>query len=288
MLAKYPVIQTLMGPEKKTKYIVFVLIILQLALAYFTRYLPWGWWLFSIYFFGATVSHSLYSALHELTHNLVFRSKKANHFFALFLNLPIGIPVAFGFKKYHFLHHNFLGDAKKDVDIPLKVEARIFRYSIGKFFWLLIQPFTYTVRPFIKFPLKITKWELVNIFLQIMFGCLIVYVWGWKSFNFLIISSLISMSLHPLALHLITEHYLIDNYQESYSYYGPMNYLTFNVGYHVEHHDFPSIPWSKIKMLKKIAPEYYSSLHYHSSWFKSIKKFVFSKKINLFSRIIRD
>ena len=288
MLLQYPQIRTLIGYEKKTKYIVTFLVVLQLALAFWAQSLSLMGWFILIYCVGASISHIIFTAIHEVSHNLAFKTKISNRCFAIFINFPLVVPVALGFEKYHMLHHRFMGCEKRDVDIPLYKEAKIFGSPIGKIMWLLLQPFTYTLRPLIKYPQKITGWEWVNIIFQLAFNGLIILVFGLKVLVFLLCSTLIGMSLHPLATHFIAEHYVAYEQQETYSYYGRFNYLTFNVGYHVEHHDFPSIPWSKIKQLKKIAPAYYDNLYTHLSWIGFMSKFIFSKKINLFSRKIRS
>ena len=67
-----------------------------------------------------------------------------------------------------------------------------------------------------------------------------------------------------------------------------LNYLTYNVGYHNEHHDFPAIPWSRLPLVKEIAPEYYDHLPQCSSWPGTILRYIFDDTISPYSRMTKD
>ncbi|MEY4926332.1 MAG: hypothetical protein RI894_768, partial [Bacteroidota bacterium] len=80
---------------------------------------------------------------------------------------------------------------------------------------------------------------------------------------------------------------LVDGAQETYSYYGPLNFLALNVGFHNEHHDFPAVPWNNLPKIREMAPEYYNNLTYHTSWTKLWLKFIFDRNLSLYSRAER-
>jgi sphingolipid delta-4 desaturase len=67
-----------------------------------------------------------------------------------------------------------------------------------------------------------------------------------------------------------------------------LNIPGLNVGLHNEHHDFPNIAWNKLPELRKIAPEFYSTLDHHTSWVNLFFNFIFNPKYDLYSRIVRN
>lgn len=149
---------------------------------------------------------------------------------------------------------------------------------LGKAFFATFQIFFYALRPgFIKYQAP-TRWIALNFAVQLTFNYFIVTNWGWYSMLYFLLSSHMAGSLHFLAGHFIAEHYLFDGHdQETWSYYGPLNWLTWNVGYHNEHHDFPSVSWRRLPELRKMAAEYYDCLPQHSSWPMVTVRFIFGQ-----------
>jgi len=239
------------------------------------------------YVVGGVCTHSLNLAVHELSHNLCFESIIANKILCLFANFGTGFPSWITFGRYHMEHHQFQGVDGIDLDIPSDLEVHVFTNRFLKKIWVMCQPLFYAFRPLLVKPKNPTLWEAINYATQFSFDFLIFYLWGFKSLIYLPISTLLGAGLHPVAGHFIAEHYQFVKGQETYSYYGPCNWVNFNVGYHYEHHDFPKVAWSKLPQVREIAPEYYKTLPSYTSYVAVIFRYIWDPKIGPFSRIKR-
>jgi len=109
---------------------------------------------------------------------------------------------------------------------------------------------------------------------QISFDIWVLIQWGPKALFYLFGGAILGMGLHPSAGHFIAEHFEFVPGAETYSYYGPMNLLVVNGGFHNEHHDFPRIPWTKLPELRRIAGEFYDPLPYHTSYIAVLWRFI--------------
>jgi len=242
------------------------------------------------YTVGAFASHGLFVMIHECAHRLVFRRRRPNVLAGLVANLPLFVPGSFSFQKYHLKHHSNQGVYELDADIPSEWEARwVGRSPLRKALWLLLYPLFQTVRSFrVKEVPPLDAWTLTNLAIQIGVNVAVYVLLGPKALAYLALALFFSIGLHPLGARWIQRHYLVgDGEQETFSYYGKLNLLTFNVGYHNEHHDFPSVPWHRLPRIRATAPEAYEDLTAHQSWTRLLFRFLFDPEITLYSRMTR-
>lgn len=198
----------LCGPEPLTKYVVIFVVSLQVCCAYALRGTPIFSWPFFLtaYIIGATANQNTFLAIHEISHNLAFKSAFANRIFAVFANLPIGLPYSAAFRPYHLTHHKALGVDGLDTDLPTKLEAVFLDSVLGKAFFCTFQILFYALRPMMVLTLPFTKLHFFNLVVQLIFDTILVKTCGWNALTYLITSSFLAGSLHPCAGHFIAEH----------------------------------------------------------------------------------
>ncbi len=290
ILKEHPEIRELIGRNPYTILAIFLEVGLLVGSAWFLRDQPWWMTFVGAYIFGAFVSHSAFVLIHECSHNLLFKNRTLNLLAGILANMPQIMPSSVSFQRYHIKHHSFQGVYELDADLPNKWEAKIIgNTTFGKIMWLLFYPFFQVSRVMRLKEIKpVDGWIILNWSANILFSAAIIYFFGIKSFVYLCASLFFSIGFHPLGARWIQEHFLTaENDQETFSYYGPLNAVAFNVGYHNEHHDFPSIPWNKLPKIRKTGGVWYDGLTYHKSWTLLWLRFLFDKKLSLYSRVMR-
>jgi sphingolipid delta-4 desaturase len=288
ILSKHPSVRNLSGYTPLTKYFILTLVALQLFLAVSFKELPVWQLILLAYFIGGFINHALFVLIHECSHNLVTKSKPANKLWAIFADVAIAVPVAMGFCKYHIYHHLHLGEYNYDPDVVSYAEGRFIKNSrIMKFLWLTFFSLSQALRPLkVKDYTLMDRWTNFDLVCILAVDFLIYHFLGGQVLGYLLLSTFLGLGLHPAGGRWIAEHYVTTPGQETYSYYGPLNKLAFNMGYHNEHHDFLNVPWNRLPKLKEMAPEFYDDIPSYKSWSGVLYKFIVDENMSCFSRII--
>jgi sphingolipid delta-4 desaturase len=314
ILKDHPEIKKLFGHHPRSKYYAFATVALQAFMAWYcsdASRASWWTFLFLAYFVGGTCNHSLTLAIHEMSHHLFFKSPLHNRLYSLFCNFPLVVPYSVSFKKYHLEHHKFQGVDGIDTDIPTAIEGRFFTTPFRKALWVLFQPFFYAIRPLVVNPKPLNQWDVLNLVTQATYMALqYKFGGGINALFYLFVSTFLGLGCHFCAGHFIAEHYTTLSSKgegahrsgwtpisskagdkslqvdETFTYRGPLNMFSYNVGVHVAHHDFPFVSGLRLFELEKMAPEYYDHLPETKSWPGATLSYIFSDA-NPFDRVKR-
>ena len=235
LLKKYPEIRTLFGHTPSTAVWAICIVGVQFSLAIGLENAAWWVVILAAWILGAFLEHALFVIIHDCAHNLVFKRPSWNKALSIIANLPGFFPAAIGFRNFHLLHHRNMGELGWDADLAGPEEAAWigngpFRKALSLLFFTAILGLVRPAR--LKKINLLEAWGVINGMSSIGAGLLIFYFFGGSAFFYLVLSCMFGIGLHPLGGRWIQEHYIFRPGQETYSYYGPLNKLCFNVGYH--------------------------------------------------------
>ena len=289
ILTEHPDVKALMGRNLLSAAWIAGLVAAQWVIAYLLRDSDWLLILLVAYAVGAFINHALYVLIHECTHNLVTKRPRPDKALGIACDLALFFPSALAFRKYHLLHHKHLGHRELDPDIVSRTEADLIGHSPWrKAIWMFFLSISQALRPY-KVP-SVRMWDgwiVANLLIVVIVDLALLYAFGLKALAYLGFSTLFALGLHPLGGRWVQEHYVTQDGQETYSYYGILNRVCFNMGFHNEHHDFPNVPWNNLPKLTRLAPEQYSTIKSYRSWTAVLLNFVFNPAMSGYSRIVR-
>jgi len=296
---EFPEVLKLIGSDSRTQYYAYALVIIQASLAYMVK----DSFLAAITL-GFTLSpymdFAVLTLIHEVSHSLVFSYPLYDRLLGIFTNVVFMAPVSEVFRQHHNMHHSYLGDVHKDVDVPGKREMKAIGNSpILKTLWLILSVFILPIRSMKKLPVHWSMMMVLNWVVCLSFTFFVLYT-SKPAFVYLILGMVLSQSMHPANARQVQRHIKVYSSENdgkkddadtplherklnTFSYYGGLNFLTLNVGFHVEHHDFGNVAWTRLPELRRIAGEkwYPSNNAYKSRGFREIFAFISNPKISL-------
>jgi len=311
LLRDHPEIKELYGQHPWSALLTAVIFVVHAYMAYYFALYSWPVLIIGSYTVGAWMAFVLQTVGHDATHRLVFKSAGLNKLVALvtFLQVFLG-PFGSVWMYEHMWHHNVVVD--KCIRYGPQSNPTLLKAFMSLMFMVVVQmvlivasttlgatllvtiplgllglrkslyPATFGLPPFNRFPQSLNGWMAANIFACWAYNIAMIYFFGWKAFAYHMLSALWMNGFHPLGMRQVQEHYFIQKGQPTNSVYTSVHTYCLNVGYHVEHHDFAAIPWNRLPLLTKIAPEYYTKdLKYYTSYTQVLFEFLFNKGIPL-------
>ena len=295
ILEAHPEIKRLMGPDPRTAALAAALVGSQVLLAAHLSTAPLWALCITAYAYGAVAHHMLFLCVHEAAHHLVSTIPRRNEACAVLANLPILLPFAGVFRGYHLQHHAAQGERGRDTDLPSRAEVWLVHTSATcyadrcarKLAYLAVYLVVYAARPVLtaKDPPPLTRAALAGALVQLAFDAALWAAAGPRAVLYLALSTLLAGGLHPVAAHFQAEHTVQRAGIDTYSYYGWLNAVSLNVGYHNEHHDFPSVAWTRLPAVRAAAPEFYPPSR-QTAWPALLARYVLSDALGPHARLV--
>lgn len=305
ILAAHPEVAKLFGTNPWTAAMLVVVMSAHVWLSVALVGAPVWVMLGMAYTVGALLSLQCAVIGHEGAHKLVFKSAVANKLLACVAFAPVVMgPFGNFWAVEHMYHHQVIVDKMQRYGpqtagpVRKAIAAALFFPVVSTFFSLIsvliaaralvsrvafafglakeAYPKSFTAPPYKTFPQIVGDWLLVNTFVNVAFNVAVYSLYGWEPIVFMFLAASFSNGLHPLGMRQVQEHYLQRRNQPTYSVYSPWAAFTFNIGAHVEHHDFPSVPWNRLPQIRRIAPEFYDNLFHYASYTEVLKVFLFN------------
>lgn len=241
---------------KDSLLVIFTLLMLAVpvSLAVYTPNWPWLIPIFLVHVWVLVMFQN--SSIHHHTHWATFTNKKFNQVYEALLTAAGGYtPVSW--RVGHLVHHKYVNDYP-DENGHTKDSTSVYYKSVNK------QPnniWEYMIRrgiSDIKFswftspqssPEQIKSQFLAGrtVFWSFIFAISLINIWYGLFLLLCHVSAMIFNQCNSYGEHWQYLHHRGDTTRDSFSNYGKIyNLITFNAGYHQEHHHRPGIHWSRL------------------------------------------
>jgi sphingolipid delta-4 desaturase len=290
VLTAHPELRAATGPDPRTVLALPVLLALHWGVAWLVSDAP-VWAIFLAAFtLGQILIHAAGSLVHETAHNLIFRRPLPKRLFDLGLEWILSSYGRQLIYQYEHItsHHPHIGDYEHDYEHEdiCAFQSRMQLRADNPRLQRLLTVFTLIVHalplgsilgdgvigwanarasgrpqrdaqreigaarpPAGQMRLFMAVSALSNLTMLWLLGpwALLYHIWALSLF-------LGKLGVWNLGQSL-SEHEGTDEITPTRSYYGPLNWLLFNTGYHNEHHTFPNVAWTRLPLLHRTAPE---------------------------------